>query len=153
MVSCSSSTPFVWVHHVIAQLSHFSDSLAVTSGFAVTFLDRAYTRVRVRGWNLRAFHGISLHIVSGRLYDCFLNPLSEVADARGRWALHSEQFRCQHGLLLDCIVWILHWPWATKSHFSESLAVMFDFVVSLGAIVSHIFPRSNCSELCRSRCQ
>ena len=36
----------------------------------------------------------------GRPHDCFLIPVSDAADARGRCALQPGQFRCQHGLPL-----------------------------------------------------
>ena len=80
------------------QLSHFSASLAVTSDFAVTFglVEHAHT------WQAE----IGAHFVLGSVnvrHAC-LYPVSDAPDARGRWALQTGQFRCQHGILFSCSV-------------------------------------------------
>ena len=76
-------------------------------------------------------------------HDRLLFPVSDAADARGRCALQPGQFKCQHGLLLfDC--GLLSGFTAGRerpihmSHFSDSLAAISGFAVSLGAIVGPV---------------
>ena len=91
-----------------------------------------------RDWNLRAFQGIRLSFVPGRHHDCFLIPVSNAADARGRCALqHGVQVSAWSSPVhLRLVVWVHHGrerP-VQLSHFSDSLAVMSGFAVPLSLI-------------------